>query len=775
MKKLLLLIAMLASATATTFADYSIDWTSTANNILTSSGTAVARDANDNVYTTTATGDIYLEKHDKFGNFKWHAHSFTTLTFNYEYPSQVYVDPQGNPTVVGFRYTSPSEGKDANSLIVLKYDPNGNLLYKLNIDGAYSYFSNSPMSMFWTKITSQMDAEGNIYIGTAGGASGYPGSGFTVVKVTKAGSVAWVSTTTFNSATQFHFVSNVRLKGNKLAVTGATSYSSANASNWVLDTTGTSLWSNVQEGVGGSDAAFDNNGNVYFLTWVSINFNGDVRLYKFNSTGTLLFQKSYDFGGSDLSARMELTPDNKLVIMAYGNTAPNNSYYVDWITFKVKLNGTLLWSKKYDHHASNDEIPRMMAVASDGDIFVTGIGGPYPGGSSLSRQQMVTVKYSSSGTEEWSYVTDTLNEYNSGEGIAVATDGSIFVVGGVNTFLVHILDHTGGDPCTVPTGITVTSISNEAATINWSAVNNAYLYHIQYKPATSLTWFQVATDALNHTLTTLATGTMYDFRVEAICNSGPTGYSAIQQFTTLGSGYCESKGLDATKEWIDLVYVGSLLNSTPESAGGYGDFTYLSVDMLKGASYSITLSAGMNPPGPTEVWRVWIDYNQDGDFLDSGEKEVAYKSSQIGWESHTFSVPATALTGTTRMRVSMKRSSAQTPCEVFSFGEVEDYTVNILPAKNSEPETATGTGEDIDAALSFVPNPTADATTINFPGLDGTITLHIFDFTGILMETQKADASSSLTLSTNGWLSGVYFIRASDEHGNIAAGKLIRQ
>lgn len=125
---------------------------------------------------------------------------------------------------------------------------------------------------------------------------------------------------------------------------------------------------------------------------------------------------------------------------------------------------------------------------------------------------MVTVKYSSSGTEEWSYVTDTLNEYNSGEGIAVATDGSIFVVGGVNTFLVHILDHTGGDPCTVPTGITVTSISNEAATINWSAVNNAYLYHIQYKPATSLTWFQVATDALNHTLTTLATGTMYDFR-----------------------------------------------------------------------------------------------------------------------------------------------------------------------------------------------------------------------------------------------------------------------
>ncbi|HLP47962.1 MAG TPA: GEVED domain-containing protein [Candidatus Kapabacteria bacterium] len=29
------------------------------------------------------------------------------------------------------------------------------------------------------------------------------------------------------------------------------------------------------------------------------------------------------------------------------------------------------------------------------------------------------------------------------------------------------------------------------------------------------------------------------------------------------------------------------------------------------------------------------------------------------------------------MRVSVKRNSAQTSCEVFSYGEVEDYTVVI--------------------------------------------------------------------------------------------------
>jgi hypothetical protein len=757
------------------FADYSVDWTSTAQNLLFSTGTAVARDAEDNVYTTSATGDIYFEKHDKFGNFKWQAHSFTTLQFNYEAPVKVFIDPQGNPIVVGYRYTLPTEGNPANSLIILKYDPNGNLIYKKNIDGDYSYFSNSQGSTYYTKINSYMDAQGNIYIGTAGGVDGYPDAGFTVVKVSPAGNIVWVSTKTFSSPTQFHFVINMEVKGNRIGVTGVTGYPSANSTNWVLDTTGTSLWDHIEVGVSGMDVAFDNKGNVYFLTWVSENSVGDIRINKYNAAGTLLYQKDYDFGGSEIASRIDFSPDNTMVITAYGNKYPGGSLYVDWITFKIKLGGAKLWSKRYDKHSGNDEIPRFTAIDADGDIFVTGIGGPFPGGSNLGDQQMVTVKYTGAGVLEWTYVTDTLNDYNTGVGIAIASDGSIYVVSGANTFLVHLLDHTGVSDCSVPTGVTVTTVGEETATISWNAVPNAYLYHVQYKPSTSLTWLQISTNLTAYTLTNLVMGTTYDFRVEAICNSGPTGYSNTQQFTTLGSGYCVSKGLDATKEWIDLVYISSLLNSTPESDGGYGDFTNLSVDLVKGNTYDITLSAEINPFGPFEVWRVWIDYNQDGDFFDSGEQEVAYKSQQIGWETHSFSVPANAVNGQTRMRVSLKRTSAPTPCEIFSFGEVEDYTVNILPAKNAELPLTSGLESDVTPALNFVPNPTADATAINFSGLDGTITLYIFDITGRLMETQKADASSSLTLSTNGWLSGVYFIRASDEHGNIAAGKLIRQ
>ena len=42
-----------------------------------------------------------------------------------------------------------------------------------------------------------------------------------------------------------------------------------------------------------------------------------------------------------------------------------------------------------------------------------------------------------------------------------------------------------------------------------------------------------------------------------------------------------------------------------------------------------------------------------------------------------ITVPAAVRTGTTRMRVSMKRGAYATPCETFANGEVEDYTVTI--------------------------------------------------------------------------------------------------
>jgi len=75
------------------------------------------------------------------------------------------------------------------------------------------------------------------------------------------------------------------------------------------------------------------------------------------------------------------------------------------------------------------------------------------------------------------------------------------------------------------------------------------------------------------------------------------------------------------------------------------------------------------------LWKIWVDWNRDGDFEDAGEEVVSAGPSQRA-VSTTFTVPADALVGTTRIRIAM-RYYADGPPEtvgVFDFGEVEEYT-----------------------------------------------------------------------------------------------------
>ena len=163
-KKLLFLFGLMLTGTLC-YASFSIDWIRKPD-LLANIGAAITRDAADNVYTLTNNeGSIYLEKRNRFGVFQWQQISSTTVALNYERPVQVHVDPQGNPVVIGYRHTMSSDGDNANALIVLKYDPAGSLIYKRIFPGSYSYFNNS---QYWTHVSSQMDNNGNVYIGTAG-------------------------------------------------------------------------------------------------------------------------------------------------------------------------------------------------------------------------------------------------------------------------------------------------------------------------------------------------------------------------------------------------------------------------------------------------------------------------------------------------------------------------------------------------------------------------------------------------------------------------------
>src|SRR5690606_26568766 len=215
--------------------------------------------------------------------------------------------------------------------------------------------------------------------------------------------------------------------------------------------------------------------------------------------------------------------------------------------------------------------------------------------------------------------------------------------------------------------------------------------------------FLASTTATTYAVTGLTASTAYSFYVRAKDAAGnSSANSNTVNVTTLANTvtYCASQGNSTADEYINRVQLGSI-NNLSGNNGGYGNFTTLSTNLVRGTSNTITSTPAWTGSAYNEAYRVWIDWNRDGDFADSGEQVFNRNRTTATPISGSFTVPASALLGQTRMRVSMKYNASPTSCETFTYGEVEDYTV-IISASGSKDETI----RIVDSAeLSVYPNP----------------------------------------------------------------------
>lgn len=255
---------------------------------------------------------------------------------------------------------------------------------------------------------------------------------------------------------------------------------------------------------------------------------------------------------------------------------------------------------------------------------------------------------------------------------------------------------TGAVTCnaTVPTGLASSGVTSSGANLSWAAVSGA-TYDVQYRQVGTTTWTTVAASTNSVTLSGLTAGTQYEAQVRSKCPSTTSAYSASHNFTTTTTQttYCASKGNSVADEYIGRVQLGTIDNTSGANAG-YGNFTAMSTDLNKGTAYTITITPTWPGQKYNEGFAVWIDYNKDGDFADAGEQVWTKTASQTTPVTGTFTVPSTATDGATRMRVSMKYNAIPTSCETFSYGEVEDYAVNI--------KTGSGGGTCTNVTLTLV-------------------------------------------------------------------------
>ncbi|QJX46347.1 T9SS type A sorting domain-containing protein [Hymenobacter taeanensis] len=219
--------------------------------------------------------------------------------------------------------------------------------------------------------------------------------------------------------------------------------------------------------------------------------------------------------------------------------------------------------------------------------------------------------------------------------------------------------------------------------------------------------------------------------------------------------YCASKGSSVSYEWIDLVQLGSISRTSGANAGYY-DGTALGTTVTAGTSQTISYSAGYSSSAYTEYWKVYIDYNQDGDFTDSGELVASRSSSSSSTLTSTFTVPATAKSGKTRLRIVMSDASATTSCGSYSYGETEDYSITI---SGGAARQAGATAET--AGYRIFPNPATDVLNIEVPASvqNSAVSVKVYDVRGAEMKQVTFDGN---LLTVGGLAKGVYLLRIDD-------------
>lgn len=283
--------------------------------------------------------------------------------------------------------------------------------------------------------------------------------------------------------------------------------------------------------------------------------------------------------------------------------------------------------------------------------------------------------------------------------------------------------------------------------------------------------------------------TMYDSYGDGICCSyGNGSYALINNATgaTIVNGgqfasqdvktfcltpaivYCGSTGNNTSYEYINQVQLGTI-NRLSGSNGGYANFTSDATTLAPGSSYTATLTPGFASSTYTEYWTIFIDYNRDGDFADAGETAAQTISASAAAVTASFTVPA-SVSGSTRMRVSMKYGGYATSCEAFTYGEVEDYTV-VLGSGTPAPYGTVGaplstTVQQRSEGFSVYPNPAHNQLHIRWvSNSDASNTITLTDMTGRkVREEQSAgrNGENSYLLPVGSLAPGHYLLQVQN-------------
>gem|GEM_PF-3439706 len=200
------------------------------------------------------------------------------------------------------------------------------------------------------------------------------------------------------------------------------------ANNITLDCQGNSIdYANSETGYGifggyrdkGEGIAVDSNDNV-IVAGHSNSFDGsyDVWTIKYNSTGSLIWNKTAGGDGEDYGYGVAVDSNDNVIVAGHSNSFGGD--YDVW-TIKYNSTGSLIWNKTIG--GSGEDYGYGVAVDSNDDIIVVGTKG----------NDVWTIKYNSTGSLIWNKTIGGSGE-DYGYGVAIDSNDNVIVAGYTNSF-----------------------------------------------------------------------------------------------------------------------------------------------------------------------------------------------------------------------------------------------------------------------------------------------------------------------------------------------------
>lgn len=340
---------------------------------------------------------------------------------------------------------------------------------------------------------------------------------------------------------------------------------------------------------------------------------------------------------------------------------------------------------------------------------------------------------------------------------------------GLNTFSVKVDDGKGG---TDQAGlqITVTGVVIPVADFSGTPTSIQKGQSVQFtdlsqNSPTSWSWDfgDGKTSILQNPSNTYTVAGTYTVSLTATNSAGSdteikTGYITVKEPLS----YCTPTGINNTSEYITSVIIAGVTSTTGKGASGYVKYDAPVFNLTAGVSASYSLTPAKTT---SHYWKIWIDYNQDGDFLDAGETAVTVNNKK-NKANGSFTVPVSASSGTTRMRIAMKTGGTMNPCDGTFTGEVEDYSVNIVKTG------IIGGGLNDDEAiqtmpeLKLYPNPAGNILNISITLATEDMIIRIYSVHGRQMDKIRVK-SDLLQLDLSRYPAGLYYIKLESGESQI--------